>query len=384
MEAAKFYTDLYNKECHKHKTVALGALTIDGNNTKEFYTSSGNGYHAEINFIDAAINYSKSLRSTYDQFTDRKVTINLSISRSPCFICRENLEDLFEQITNMGVEISFILRIADLYSREEGGKDNTVEELVSWLSLLKNKRKKIVKTCDLEPILATKEAPQCRDRVISEEKWKDMFEHRKTKDDQIMHIVWKINQKILKLSTDLAEIAPKTKRKLYESPDVYVAMSWVEIDAETAESERNKFKAFRPIIRQKQGNDIGQRCCATISQIIQSISELEVVPRFWNIWRRTTTLIVTHFPCNDCLARITSNFDEIDLLILRVANIPYDRNIVVDWLYELHLNKMTVQLQPVRVIEEVGTVNCKQNSSQAQQRRDAIERRRQLDNDVVQ
>ena len=366
----QFYTHLYDEESHKHTTVALGVVTIDGN-TEEFYTRSGNGYHAERIFIYELKYYIKSLNLTQDQF---KVTINLLISRSPCFVCREILEDCFQLLTYAGANISFTLRIADLYSREEGGKDNTVEELASWLSLLKGED--IVETCDLEPILATNEVPHNISYT------RNMFEYRKTKDDQIMHIVWKINQKMLKLSTDLAEIAPEIKRKLYESPAVYVAVARVEIYAENM-SKRDKFKAFK--IRQEQGNDIGQQhvqCCATISKIIQSISELKV-PESWNIRSRNTTLTVTDFPCDDCLAKITSDFEEIDLLILRVANIPYDRNIVVDWLYELHLNKMTVQLQPVRVIEEVGTVNCKQNSSQAQQRRNAIERRRQLDDKVV-
>lgn len=205
-----------------------------------------------------------------------------------------------------------------------------------------------MKTCDLEPILATNEAPLDR----NESSYKEKYEYRKMKDDQILHIVWKINQNILKLSTDLAEIETKIKRKLYESPDVYIAVAKVKMDAHTWYVRRQKFKAFRIITQEGKRNGQQAACCATIPLIKQTIHSEVIKHIAWEIELITISLAVTHFPCEDCLEKITDNLHEVKpILILSVANILYESNIVVDWLFKLHCEGLTVKLQPIRVVE---------------------------------
>ncbi len=102
---------------------------------------------------------------------------------------------------------------------------------------------------------------------------------------------------------------------------------------------------------------------------------------------------MTNFPCKDCIINITRIRYEISpiliyeislILILRVANVPYDKAIIVDWLFERYRAGITVELHAINVVEELGRVNCRQHASseEKQQWKKVKERRKKYDDEA--
>ncbi len=76
---------------------------------------------------------------------------------------------------------------------------------------------------------------------------------------------------------------------------------------------------------------------------------------------------MTYLPCNDCITRITSDLQEPTLILhVHVANIPYEINSVVDWLWERYRAGITIQLHAIRVAAELSS-NCKPNATLVEQ-----------------
>ncbi len=198
------------------KTVAFSVVVIDGDRTLAIPTVS-EGIHAEILFIKKAKAIPR-MRQILLQGVNIEITINLS--KSPCFTCREDLEDFLESLTRRGATVTFILRIANLYFGDGGGEDENIEDLAFWLCHLNRGYLR----CFLQPILVVTEICNymCKPRTISDVEWYDITEKRENKDIRINYIVWKVNQTIAqglvnsrRLFTTLTEV--KTKLQARES-----------------------------------------------------------------------------------------------------------------------------------------------------------------------
>ena len=368
-------------------TVAFSVVVINGVMTPPdpIQTMSGRGTHAEIDFIEEA----KGLDLLMGSIQGANIEITINISKSPCFTCREDLEDFLESLTQREATVSFTLRIANLYCGDGGGKDEIIEDLASWLYHLK--REKIVHTLVIQPIEVVTEMPDYRPRPFDNAVWLKIQKDRNTRDTAIVDIVTGIVTTVDKraiaqtpvntrpLFTTLTEVKEtldpaKRKREFIESScatsNVYVAVAQVQINAVNTVG-RSKHKVLKPFEKHGEG------CCRTIPDIKTEINQF-VKPESWSTQSSTIALAVTHFPCNHCLVRITNEIT----LILRVANIPYDRNNVIEWLFDLGIK---VELYALEVAEKLGQVNCKQHATQEEQRqwRLATEQRPTLDEEVV-
>ena len=361
----------------EQSTVAFSVVVINGGPTSFITTVSNRGIHAEIGFIRQA----NLLEEIQDNI---KITINLS--KSPCFTCREDLEDFLESLTKRGATVSFTLRIANLYCGDGGGKDEIIEDLASWLYHLN--REKIVDHLGIQNISVVTEMPDYSPRRVSIDEWEQIQGKRRDKDTIIYAIVDKIVAtvderaiaqtpvNIRPLFTTLTEVKEtlkpaELKRTFIESScatsNVYVAVAQVQINAvnTVGRSKEKVLKAFEKH---------GEGCCHTIPDIETEINtEINqfVKPESWSTQSSTIALAVTHFPCNDCLVRITNEIT----LILRVANVPYEK-VTVDRLFERYQAGITIQLHAIRVMVELGQVNCIL-VLQAEQRQWTIEKQQQ-------
>ena len=180
-----------------------------------------------------------------------------------------------------------------------------------------------------------------------------------------------------KLFTTLTEVLDKQaaieKRKFIKSratrAEEYVAVAQVQIIA-VNNVGRMKRKVFRPI---KEHGESG--CCDTIPLIIEKIEKNNKTPNTWRIQSNTIVLAVTNFPCKECITRITRiRYDISPILILRVANIPYEEAIV-DRLFERSQEEITVELHAIRVAVELGRVNCRQHASPQEERQWRLDQR---------
>ena len=244
------------------KTVTFSVVVIDGDRTLAIPTVS-EGIHAEILFIKKAKAIPR-MRQILLQGVNIEITINLS--KSPCFTCREDLEDFLESLTRRGATVTFILRIANLYFGDGGGEDENIEDLAFWLCHL-NLR------CFLQPILVVTEI--CN-YMCNDVRRYDITEKRENKDIRIDYIVWKVKQTIAQgpvnsrwLFTTLMEVKTELQAReerafyesSYESKAVYyVAVAQVQINAVNTVG-RVKGKVLKPIEKH------GEECCQTIPDI---------------------------------------------------------------------------------------------------------------------
>ncbi len=349
------------------KTVAFSIVVIDGER-REITTVNKNKIHAEILFIRQA-------RMLMGQTQGVNIEITINLSKSPCFTCREDLEDFFESLTK-GATVTFTLRIANLYCGvgTPGGEDKHIEYLASWICHLN----RIVHTLDIQPILVLPEIPDYRPRGVSDAEWDEKKTERRGKDTRIATIVNTVEEQrtiaqrpgdTRRLFTTLTDkLTAIEKRKFIKSratrAEEYVAVAQVQINA-VNNVGRMKRKVFRPI-KIKRGES---GCCDTIPLIIKKIVKMNKKPNSWRIQSNTIVLAVTNFPCKECIINITRIRYEISpILILRVANVPYDKAIIVDWLFERYRAEITVQLHAIRVAVELGRVNCKQDAPQQEAR----------------
>ncbi len=399
---AKYKSIFYQKDSFSDSsTVAFSIVTID-EDRNEFPTISSSKGHAEIAFIRDVKEMIKTRKMNL-RGVDIKITIMLS--KSPCFRCRADLETFFEYLrVSTETRITFTLRIANLYCGDiDGGvKNNIMDDLALWFHQMR--KEKIVDYFYIQPISVTQELKDYTDRkfidkdgVDKDGKWKIISEKRKKKDKQIVIIVIDIKKRIdeepvntRKLFVNLNEVKDlmkmaEGKRNFYKSQATRaVAVAQVQINA-VNEMGRSCEKFFRPIVasevnqddedtqrddlRQDEGDKYQHGCCATIPRIKDLLDEKKIKPETWSIRSSTIVLAVTHFPCDDCLARITSDLHELKpRLILRVANIPYEEAIV-DWLFELYQKGLAVELHAIQVITELGRVYyCKQKAKRKTKR----------------
>ena len=439
------------------ETAAYGTVFNNDQFWRNINAVSSKGTHAEFNFIKEF-----KTKCRFKPWIQKgNVDIIINLSKSPCFQCKEDLEEFFEFLKNkLGVRVTFKLRIANLYHEGKWGSDAEIcLDLALWLYHLN--RNGIVDFFDVQPILVVKEicspsregsvnpeewkmllkerekkkdkctvkadssdfpadqlitvAQNKDEKNISEKEWnmilKNRITIRKQKDKNITNLVKEIN-KILRtrtLSIPLTRMKMKmdtvVKQKFYKSqktkasPSVCVAQ--LQINAVNP-LNRHKVKVFTPIIvldakeldakesdteesdldaeesdsdaeesdLDAEESDVkesdtkedydGQRgCCATIPGIIEKLyAKNNYTNRLsWRIESMTIALSVTHFPCFYCLEQIIKSKIHKDKLrlILRVANISHEH---VEWLYDLDEAGLIVQLQAIKVVEELGKVNC--------------------------
>ena len=167
LENEEYKSIFYQKDGFSDlNTVAFSIVVINGDSYRaEFQTKNSKKGHAEIAFIE---NVTKVLGG---QGANIEITINLS--KSPCFTCREDLENFFDYLrVNRGARVIFTLRIANLYFGDGGGKDEIIEDLVSWLCHLN--RENIVHTLVIQPILVVTEIRHYRPRGVSDDEWEQI------------------------------------------------------------------------------------------------------------------------------------------------------------------------------------------------------------------
>ncbi len=387
------------------KTVAFSIVIINGFVLRTFDTISSRKGHAEIAFIRDA---TKVLEG--QEIRGVTIEIIIMLSKSPCFRCREDLETFFKylRVTREAGSISFTLRIANLYFGDGGGRNENIHDLALWNYDLY--RKNIILLNNVKPILVTNELQYYEDRNVSEEDWRRIRERREVKDRQIEFTVGEeyrreyqynysydkpVNTRKLFVNlNEVKDLMAEEKRNFYISQATRaVAVAQVQINAK----ETSKEKVFRPIVKtiferddedylcQDESDEDQHGCCATIPNIKDMLDEKKIKPKSWLIQSSTIVLAVTHFPCDDCLARITSDLHELKpRLILRVANIPYEEDIV-DWLFELDQEGITVELHAIQVAVELHRVNCKRYASHEErvQWEEAQARRPHLDEEAV-
>ena len=382
--ALQFQKIFWGMSYHDLSTIAFSVVVINGVMTPITTVSDGRGTHAETLFIRKA-NVLLMGQIQLQQGDNIAITINLS--KSPCFMCREDLEDFLESLIKKGATVSFTLRIVNLYFGDGGGRKQNIDDLAFWLFHL---NENIVHTL-IQPIKVVTEIPPYRPQGVSDDEWEKIQGKRRDKDTSIDTIVTTVDQlraiaprpvNTRRLFTNLTDVKKtlkaREKRTFYKSSQssiaAYVAVAQVQIIAVNTVG-RSKEKIFGPIEAHGDGG-----CCDTLSRI-----DLHKKPQSWSILSKTIVLAVTHLPCRDCLANITRIPHDVvkPRLILHVANIPYE-TAIVDWLFERHQKGIIVELQAISVTAELGRVNCEQNASseKRQQWEDAKRQRQELDLEV--
>ncbi len=128
----RFQKIFWGMEYHDLLTIAFSVVVIDGKR-REITTVNENKIHAEIQFIEQVKTFIRS-RQLIGPIQGVDITINLS--KSPCFTCREDLEDFFESLTKRGTTVTFTLRIANLYFGDDRNQDKNIKDLAFWLNHL--------------------------------------------------------------------------------------------------------------------------------------------------------------------------------------------------------------------------------------------------------
>ncbi len=374
--ADKYKRIFYGKKNFDQETVAYSIVVVnehrDDEYREEFKTISSSGHgHAEDSFLTKV---QLRLIQQFQQGEIKDIKITSMLSKSPCWKCRENLEAYFE---SLGVRVKFILRIANLYHGDyDGGKEAITDNLAFWFHhLLTNG---IVSACsDIQPISVTTElhdySPR-RTRINID--WNDTVKRREKTDKKISETVEDIKMKIEdylepmpSLSiTDLANIRSKlmakVKRLFYKSTStnrntqIFVAIAQVQLFASNT-VRRTKEKEFQAIVER---TDTAGCCHLDFDGLLRELLSNEdeyKAPASWTRVSRKILLALTHFPCGNCVTKITTVIREITprLLVLRVANINLnERASIVNWLYERYRKGLKVRLEAISVKKELGTV----------------------------
>ncbi len=400
----RFQKIFWGMEHRDLKTVACCVVVIDGE--RRSFTTVSAGDHAEILFIKQ-VNTIIGEIQLIGPGPVQRVDITINLSKSPCFTCKEDLEDFLGCLTNEGVTVTFTLRIANLYCGvgTPGGEDKHIEYLASWLCRLN--RENIVHTLVIQPIsVATEIHYRPPIKAVSNLKWEIILKERRDKDTKIATITrivttvativntveqqQVIAQGLVNPRTTLKEkLEAQEKRTFYKSRRSdkttceYVAVAQVQIEA-VNNIDQTKRKVFKPIEEHST-----RGCCHTIPRIITEINDKKnKKPQSWCILSSTIVLAVTHFPCNKCLVNITSDVPELKriTLILRVANIHYEwKSNAARWLMDHYKAGITVELQAINVVEELGQVYCEHGASEEEKKQwtDAKEERKDYDKKAV-
>ncbi len=372
LENDKYKSIFYQKDSFSDLSTVAFSIVVINRDREEIETISSSKGHAEIAFIEKA----KNLKALERLIQGATIEITINLSKSPCFRCREELEYFFESLIKKKAKVSFTLRIANLYFGDGGVESDIIKDLEFWYIDLRHKEV----VCSIKPISVTQELKDYKDQTFTDQDWKIIYNKREKKDIKIRTAILFAIKKLFpgqvggsdirKLFEELRDVkellTAEGKKNFYISQATRaVAVAQVKI------KEEKKEQLFRPIVNttvglnrdedapQDEGDGYQNGCCATIPSIKGLLDEKKIKPASWVIKSSTIALAVTHFPCDDCLARITSDLRELrelkPRLILRVANIPKEEEAIVDWLFELDQERISVELHPINVTEELGT-----------------------------
>ena len=343
-----------------------------------FNTKSGNK-HAEEYFIDGA---NQELEKMSRFLLDHKeITIVMMISKSPCFNCREELEVFFHWWSRRGLQISYVLRIANLYYGDGSRITNVIiNNLATWLRHLKVNN--IVHQVSIQPISVTEELNTYSPRIRDEKKWEETIQKRQKKDADIRRHVCAINTAIHSgnplpvesryMYTSLTEFSndrslnANGKRLFYRScpqpptQAAEVALGQIEVHAVNTMGT-TKSKILRHI---KIADPKGCRqCCVPTTLVLEKITSF---PKCWNLTEISLTLMITHCPCGKCFQDIYNRLilmappDQVIkrhlTLRLRIANFcEPDAAVteIAEWMVELEKINFSIHLEAIPVLEEL-------------------------------
>ncbi len=376
LRSSKYKNIFYGKgkENFDQETVAYSIVVVNDGHREEFLTTSSSGDgHAEDSFLT-------QVQTLLRKFQIKKIEITIMLSKSPCWKCRENLEACFESLTKKGVTVIFVLRIADLYYGKDRCEEPVVENLALWFRHIITNN--IVSEYDIQPISVTTELHEYSPRLIDIAEWNATVKKRSTADRTISDTVNNIKRKIednleptplsiSNLANVIKKLVAKEKQLFYKSTStnrhtqIFVAIAQVQLYASNTVG-RTKKKEFQVIIKQTEKAG----CChlnfeGLLTERLSNEDKYEA-PASWTRVSRKILLALTHFPCGNCVKKITTVIRELKprLLVLRVANINLDeRAFISDWLYQRCREGLDIRLEAISVVTELGTVYCKRGAT---------------------
>ena len=338
----------------------------------DYNRKSGEKIHAEEYFINDA---NKDLEEIDWSSSEKDVTVVMMISKSPCFNCREELEVFFHKWSTNGLQISYVLRIANLYYGDDRRiKDVIINDLATWRMYLKVKN--FVQQVSIDPISVTEELNTYSPRIRDEKKWEAAKQKRQQKDADIRTHVQTIQSRnpppvveiCYKRLTEFSEdksLNADGKRLFYRScpqpptQAAVVALGQIKVHAvNTMGTTKSKIRRHIKIA------DPGQGCCDPTSHVFNKITSF---PKCWNLTEISLTLMITHCPCRACLQNIYDRLIEMappDQVItrhltLRIANFcePDVTTVTVtemaEWMVQLEKTNFSLHLEAIPVLVEI-------------------------------
>ncbi len=294
--------------------------------TENFVEKSTRGLHAEQAFI-------RNARKRLRRFTTlEEISVTMLISYSPCFKCREDLQEFF---TSCRVPVHFNLKIARLYC-DGSSSDEAERKLDFWKNDLELRKVRV----SLSAIDVISETDTLRVSI------KQQRSNRIDEDARINRQIENIQNgttHVTKLIKDL-KLGPDFKRKYFtcESDEQAILLRLI-VSAVTREEKRptDIIKSLK-----MNGNE---------DQLIEEAMLKLNIPLSWVFIRKCLVLVCAHVPSTECQEKITDFLREKRLdgvknkLVLYIAKVPVDkerRSSFKEWIISLENESIHVCLQP--------------------------------------
>ena len=310
--------------------------------TTTFVETSGPELHAEQVFIRNARRWLRQNRRWLRQnirITPECLSVTMLISNSPCFKCREDLQEFF---ISCGVpNVYFTLRIARLYL-EKSTPDEAERKLDYWIKDLEVRG---VSVC-LSAINVISETNALTTTVSMNEQQKTT---RIDEDARVNRQIGNIQNGTTHVTNLIKHfrLSPDFKQKYFiDENDHQMILLQLIVSAVTRSEQRPT--GIRESLRMNENGDNHQ-----IEKEIRTIK----MPLSWVHVRKCLVLVCAHVPSTECQEGITEFMEEKRIdgvqnkLILHIASIPVDeeRDSFIQWIIYLESRSIRVSLQPFYV-----------------------------------
>ncbi len=292
--------------------------------TTKFVETSGPGLHAEQAFIRNAIRW---LRRWLRRITPECLSVTMLISNSPCFKCREDLQEFF--ISCSVPNVYFTLKIARLYL-EKSTPDEAERKLDYWIKDLEARGVSV----SLSAINVISETDARASSMNEQQRGTEVNQHIDNIQNGTTHVK--------KLFKHFRLSAAFKQKYFIDKSDQQMILLQLIVSAVTR-SEQRPTEIRESLKMNENGNN---------HQIEKKICKIKM-PLSWVRIRKCLVLVCAHVPSTKCQERITEflgekRFDRVkNKVILHIASIPVDeeRYSFIQWIRCLESKSIRVSLQ---------------------------------------
>ena len=264
-----FYTD-------SGKTVLLSQLTLtveERSNPiqRRLIITSGRRRHAEEAFIEEA----KKVLTNIKRYNIEELEIDMLVSYSPCFKCRQELEHfLTNLVLRQNLKVHLTLKIGSLY-KDGFKKEEAEKKLAFWINDLEVQGM----TVCLKAITVVSELPKT---AITDKKRKA----RDEADHKIVEHIKNINQHYQDVKTLIKSLSKKERKTFFKDGDPIV------LGELTVSAFVDQHRVPTTVIKLTKSKRDSQSCPE--KKIIAETRRQ--LPKCWSSIRKSLLLVSTHMP----------------------------------------------------------------------------------------